>query len=308
MVWRRRPRGERAGIVAMAGSAVHTESAGPASQPSGGRTSFDADTALARSAANVFAGSIAESWRVGRGPNGGYVAALVLRAMQLTLDDPARTPRSLTLHYLAPAKAGPCRAVTAVERVGRTLVTLSARLLQGEQVIALALAAFAGSRDSLTLREAAMPAVPPPEEIDPLSLASTVVPTITAHYDYRWAIGDQPFTGSSSSRVGGWLRLKEPRIADALLVAALMDAWMPCLFARLAEPIAAPTVDLTIHFRAPLPLPGAAPDDFYLGVFSSQLAAEGLFDETGELWSRDGQLIAQSRQLALLPAARRTGG
>jgi hypothetical protein len=39
-------------------------------------------------------------WSTQLGPNGGYLAAIVLRAMTAELDDPARHPRSLTCHYL----------------------------------------------------------------------------------------------------------------------------------------------------------------------------------------------------------------
>jgi acyl-CoA thioesterase len=78
-----------------------------------------------------------------------------------------------------------------------------------------------------------------------------------------------------------------------------MDAWPPVVFPVATELLVAPTVDLTIHFRSPLPLEGAAPDDYYLGVFWSHLARDGFFEEDGELWSKDGVLIAQSRQLAL---------
>jgi hypothetical protein len=93
--------------------------------------------------------------------------------------------------------------------------------------------------------------------------------------------------------------LEEPRVADAPMMACLLDAWPPAVFPRSTKRIVAPTIDLTMHFRVPLPLPGAGPEDFYLGRFTSTLGREGYFEEDGEIWSPDGRLIAQSRQLAL---------
>jgi hypothetical protein len=71
----------------------------------------------------------------------------------------------------------------------------------------------------------------------------------------------------------------------------------------LTAPVAAPTVDLTIHFRRALPLPGMDPAAPLLGLFTSRFSADGFFEEDGELWSPDGVLLAQSRQLALLRPA-----
>ena len=48
-------------------------------------------------------------------------------------------------------------------------------------------------------------------------------------------------------------------------------------------------------FRAPLPVTGPL-----LARFTSRLARDGYFEEDGELWTADGTLVAQSRQLALL--------
>jgi acyl-CoA thioesterase len=87
---------------------------------------------------------------------------------------------------------------------------------------------------------------------------------------------------------------------DAAVVACLADAWMPALFTRIDFRAFAPTVDLTVHFRAELPLPELGPEDFVLGVFSSKRAESGFWEEDGELWTRGGRLIAQSRQLALV--------
>jgi acyl-CoA thioesterase len=68
----------------------------------------------------------------------------------------------------------------------------------------------------------------------------------------------------------------------------------------LPEFAAAPTIDLTIHFRSPLPAAGP----LLLGRFTNSYVRDGFFEEDGRLWSPDGTLVAQSRQLGLLLGAK----
>jgi acyl-CoA thioesterase len=122
-------------------------------------------------------------------------------------------------------------------------------------------------------------------------------------FDLRLAIGGSPWQGIGRALAGGWIRLRGDRPPDSLLLAMLSDAWYPAIFARETGGRfagAVPTIDLTIHFRAELPLPGSRPDDFYLARFESTVARHGYMEETGEVWSKDGILLIQSRQLALL--------
>lgn len=263
-------------------------------------TQFDEDTALVPIGDGAFLGTIVSTWSVGRGPNGGYLAAIILRALTLSTHDPARAPRSLTVQYLTPPVEGPIRIETTIERAGGAMTMLSARAVQNERTVALAMSAFSAPRTGIDLVSPSMPDVPPPEALAPPQRPEAPLPSFASRYDYRWAVGDAPFSGSPLARTGGWIRLGEPRVADALLVAAFADGWIPSVYPRLRAPAATPTIDLTIHFRTRLPLPDAAPQDFYCVVFQSRLAAEGFFEEDGEIWSRDGVLIAQSRQLALL--------
>jgi acyl-CoA thioesterase len=67
------------------------------------------------------------------------------------------------------------------------------------------------------------------------------------------------------------------------------------VFQVATAPVIAPTIELTVHFRGTLPASG----DWVLGEFESRVARDGFFEEDGLLWSRDGELLAQSRQLAL---------
>jgi len=66
--------------------------------------------------------------------------------------------------------------------------------------------------------------------------------------------------------------------------------------------VGVPTVDFTMHFRTRLPLAGARPEDYYLVVFRAPLSHDGFVVEDGEIWSEGGQLVAQSRQLAVVLA------
>ena len=112
--------------------------------------------------------------------------------------------------------------------------------------------------------------------------------------------GALPLSGAPDAVTGGWLGLAEPEPVDAATIAFYADAWLPAPFPRLTEPVAAPTIDLTIHFRAPGAVASLAADAPVLARFASTTASGGFFEEDGELWAPDGTLLAQSRQLALL--------
>jgi acyl-CoA thioesterase len=112
-----------------------------------------------------------------------------------------------------------------------------------------------------------------------------------------------PQSGSESAVTAAWIRPAEPRPLDHALVAAYTDALPPAIFARaqtVGEFGALPTVDLTIHYRMDPGDAGIGPSDYCLAIFRSRLAHRGYIEEDGEIWSPGGQLIAQSRQLAVI--------
>ena len=267
-------------------------------------TRFDRDTALTPVGDGRFEGRIDRGWGIERGPNGGYVAAIMLRALTMAVAEEGRTPRSLTIHYLAPPQEGPVEVTTTIERAGRSLSYVSGRLLQDGKLMALAVAAFAVPRHAMEFQHLTMPTVPGPEELaPPPAMGGPTVP-MRERYDTRYAIGAAPFSGAEEAVSGGWIRLAEPRSMDHLLLAALTDAWMPPIFLTVGpeQRLGVPTIDLTIHFRAPVPPPDLAEDGFVFVLFRSRVASGGFVEEDGEIWSPSGVLLAQSRQLALVIA------
>jgi len=266
-------------------------------------TRFDRDTAVVRVAPGRYQGRMDRGWWIINGPNGGYIAAIVLRAMLDEVADPARAPRSLTLHYLKPPTEGDVSVEVTIERAGRTLSTVSARLFQEKRLMVIALGAFATSRASFEFSDRQAPRLAPPEDCEPMQKRFGVNIELRNRYDTRIGIGDELGSGSTRALLGGWIRCEEPRVVDALAVTAFTDAFPPAVFTRAGGraglgPV--PTIDLDIHFRSSLPLASADPSDYCIAVFSSAAAREGFVEEDGEIWSASGVLLAQSRQLALL--------
>jgi acyl-CoA thioesterase len=267
-------------------------------------TEFDEVTIIRPLAAGRFRAELAAGWRVGRAANGGYLAALLVRAAEQVVADPSRRVRSLSVHYLRAARAGPAQIECLYERRGRSLSAISLRMEQNREPVCLALAACMADFPSGLEHDAARaPRIPPPSELAAVS-PEFPLPEYTHGFDYRFAPGGELLAGGQKAQTGGWMRLREGRSLDAPLVALFADAWLPALFAICAQPMAVPTLDLTIHFRRN-PAQAVTRDGFVQTQFSSRLVADGFWEEDGWIWDGDRRLIAHSRQLALARPLRR---
>jgi acyl-CoA thioesterase len=267
-------------------------------------TRFERDSAVTRAGDGVYDVRIDRGWWIVVGANGGYLAAIVLRALCDAVDDPERAPRSLTIHYLSPAAEGPARVLVRVERSGRSATSVSARLEQDGRVVLLALASFARSRPGLEFQDLHMPEVAPPESLPGYASVHGRTVPMRERMDTRPAFGAPGSNAHARTIAGGYLRLAEPFVPDAPALAMFCDAWPPTIAQRTefgpgGTVRGVPTIDLTVHFRAPMPA-SARPDDFYLCVFRTHTARDGFIEEDGEIWTRGGLLLAQSRQLAML--------
>jgi acyl-CoA thioesterase len=260
-------------------------------------SAFARATAVQPLGAGAWRATCDAAWATQLGANGGYLAAVVLRAMAAELDDPAREARSLTCHYLRPPAEGEVRVDVVVQRSGRSLSTVTARLSQAGALCVLAVAAFAIELDGALDYAAQAPAASVPEDVERLPPVAQV--PITANFVMRPTLGAPLYGGADESITGGWLRFADPQALDAPALAMYADAWWPAPLPRLTRQVTVPTIDLTVHFRAPAAAAAIA-EEPVLAVFRSSTAAYGFFEEDGELWSRDGVLLAHSRQLALI--------
>lgn len=249
-----------------------------------------------------FSGQVQPVWNIGTHPNGGYLLAMMTRA--LALRAPAQPDAlSITAHYLRPGQAGlPCRIDTQLLRSGRTLSTWRASLLQEGSARLELLAAMGRLEDAASAPPPRLampvPQMPPPEDCPGRSASAQGIELpILQRLDVRLHPDDAAPGAARRAQMRGWVRFTDGRAPDALACVLLADAFPPAIFGLLGMVGWVPTIELTVHVRR-RPAPG-----WMLGQFWSQDLSEGRVIEDGALWDSQGQLVVQSRQLALVRKA-----
>ncbi len=243
---------------------------------------------------------IHEGWDIAGNANGGYLLAIAVRAMAAAAERPH--PLTVTAHYLSPGHPGPVTIAPRIVKSGRRLATVAATMYGPEKPLMELLGSF-GDLNQLEgpqRVDASPPDLPPPEEC-PRAVHNPEVgfpPPLMEQMELRIHPDDARFLSGEPSGhplIRGWLRLPDDEAVDAFGLLLATDSFPPTVFnARL--PIAwTPTVELTAHVRG-IPEPG-----WLRCRFSTRFISGGMLEEDGEVWDSTGRLVAQSRQLALIP-------
>ena len=262
---------------------------------------FDAHIAVAADGAGRYRADLAAGWVVGGGVNGGYQLAVIGNAIGTAL--PAKPdPIAMSAYFLSPGAPGPAYVDVDVRRDGRTVSTVAAHLVQGDTTRIDVLATYGdlGGREGDVQTTAPEIDLPPLEDCVPNTFAPPEfrkTAPLLDRFDMRfhpdqvgWAVGKP----SGAGEISAWFRLVDGREPDPLELLMVVDALPPVTF-ELGRMGWAPTLELTAHVRA-RPAPG------WLKVrHLTRNLAGGMFEEDCEVWDSAGRLVAQSRQLALVP-------
>ncbi|HEY0902368.1 MAG TPA: thioesterase family protein [Marmoricola sp.] len=278
---------------------------------------FELDRGIAVSSEGdgAYTADLDSGWLVGGGLNGGYLLAVIGNAVRDVLAARGHVdPFSVSAHYLSASVPGPACVRTSVVRSGGRFSTVAATLVQDvdgvptPRISALATygdldAAHDATTDAaaaalhlalpvpdLPPREECLPTRDAPEEIRRMAPLIERFGTLLDPATAMWAVG-RP---SRQGLIQGWFRLADDRPLDPIALLMVVDALPPVTF-DLGMPGWAPTLELTAHVRA-RPAPGWA-----VVRHRTRTVAGGLFEEDCEVWDSTGQLVAQSRQLALQP-------
>jgi acyl-CoA thioesterase len=257
---------------------------------------FDQETSLSRTSEGNYAGQLHASWNIGSNPNGGYLMALAAAALKQRHPNHP-DPFSVTAHYLRPGVGdSACEVRTTLIRTGKTISTARASLFQEGKERLEILTAFGdlGTVADVPLTIPA-PNIPSPEQcIGRSGEAQGVSLGILNRLDIRLHPDEARPGEIGKGQISGWVRFRDGRPPDSLSALLFVDALPPAIFGLLGLVGWVPTIELTVHVRR-RPAPG-----WIQAQFKTQDLADGRMIEDGLLWDSEGQLIAQSRQLAML--------
>jgi acyl-CoA thioesterase len=246
----------------------------------------------------VWSGAIAPGWDIVANANGGYLLAIAARALGAALGRP--DPVTVTGHYFYPGKAGDVTIETQVLKEGRRFGSGSADLVAQGRTLLSCIGTFGDLTEASgpEIVDQGPPEMPDPGDCLPVVATDTFPPPFMGKIELRLHPEDGQFLlgqRSGHALMRGWFRLRHDEPTDSIALLCAADAFPPTAF-NADFPVAwTPTIELTVHVRA-RPEPG-----WLRCKFATHFVTGGFLEEDGEIWDSTGHLVAQSRQLALIP-------
>ena len=257
--------------------------------------SFATDTSVRRIGPRSFTAELHERWSSLVGIHGGYTAAIVVRAMTAAVDDPSRALRSFATQFAAIPRPGRVDITVTVERVGKSMTTTSAHLIQEGKVLQVAHAVSSTSRPGLAYDDHVWPRTTGPGDASRFTAPGDV-----GHFqnaDVRLDPEVVPFSEGDTAWMAAWVGPLDGEPIDAAWLVAMCDVLPPAVFTRTKGPVKAATVEYVVHLATGEPsLP--AGEHAYLSC-RSPLSYEGFAVEDATMWGPDGRVLAVARQTRL---------
>lgn len=279
---------------------------------------FDAAIALKALGSDAFTGATHPAWNNMVGPFGGISAATALNTV---MQHPALLgePVSLTVNFAGALAPGPFTATARPVRTNRSTQHWTVELRQPapgataadnqpDEVVLIATVMTALRRDTWGASDLSMPTVSHP--LDTPAAISAHLEWLN-RYDLRpvfgsipavWegqAASDDPLKASLSQV---WMRDAIARPLDFCSLAALCDVFFPRIFLKRATLTPVGTVSMTVYFHASSAELAAVGTGYLLGQARGQAYARGFFDQTAQLWSEAGVLMATTHQVVYYKA------
>lgn len=268
-----------------------------------------ADDTAVQGGEGRYTATLSSDWEIW-GPNGGYVAAVLLRAAGAHSEFPR--PATLACHFLGVADFAPVDIEVLTLRRGRRSESVRTSMTQDGRPVAEALIWTVDDTEGPEHDWTAGPEAPEPTSVpsfaDRLREEGEDNPfRFWDNLEYRplaWKRRDEwECREPSEPRTRAWYRFQptatfDDRYVDAARSAIIVDTMMwPAATWAHREPVdfMAPSMDVTVTFHAEAPT-----SEFLFGDTVAPISTHGLIGARAEVWSQDGRLLASGTQQMLI--------
>lgn len=233
------------------------------------------------------------------GPFGGVIASTLLNAV-LSHPKYEGEPVSMTVNFAGPIADADFDVMATLIRQNRSSQHWTVQLLQDGVIAISALLLMATRRETWEGSDLSMPEGLPSAESLPSFDTSHFTPWFQ-NYDFRFIEGELqpglPMKEQASARTRLWIQDKPARGLDFLSLMALSDCFFPRVFLRRGQMMPAGTVSMTTYFHAGSNQLAEIGHQPLLAEARGQRYSRNYFDQVGELWSQNGELIATTQQI-----------
>ncbi len=241
---------------------------------------------------------VPDDWMQGRTAYGGLIAAMALKSMRGHVSQ-ERKLRSLIFSFVGPINFEPFFIQTQLLRSGKSVTTIESKLIQNNKICCTAVGSFGVDRNSkIKIAPIKRLEMQDPSKVIELPYIEGLTPAFTRHFDYRWALGEFPFSGKGGQEIGGWINFREKTncLTEEWLI-ALADAWPTPVLSKLKEPAAASTLTWTLGF-VHLDRLTCSENEWWAYHCVIDSAERGYTHERSTVWDPEGQLAVHSQQTA----------
>lgn len=202
--------------------------------------------------------------------------------------------RSLMVSFIGPIPPGEIVVVPRIQRQGKNVTQLTADLLSNGDLCLQVMAVFGNSRDSLTV-PADSAFNPEPRDLERGFQRNTTAPPFLRYFEGAWTGGGIPFSGEKDNRLGIWARHRsDMRDFPIEKIIALADIPPPVILSHYTEPgVPASSLTWSLEF---IKEPESISDDWFYLDYQIDHAAHGYTQQSGKLFTEQGDLCALSRQ------------
>ncbi len=234
---------------------------------------------------------VPEDWLQGRSVFGGLQVILAVRAMRnLVPDLPLRTLQTL---FASPVPGGKVTAQAKLIRTGKSTAHVEARIMNGEETLALMAGVFGTARESVVVVTPVQPKVDSKQPI-PFGYIAGITPNFLQHFESTWLRGMPPFTGQPVQEIVVQTRMRDTGNASEAHVIAIADLIPPIGLSHLRKPTPGSSLTWMLEFMA---------DRFeHLSLEDWRVDAElvsagdGYTSQSALIWGPGGVPVALSRQ------------